>query len=1005
MARLLGRAFAIVEPTLKHLRFAAFALSLALIGFFACSQAAGQPSDPAKPDADTARREKVQEHVRRARRLIDFGRPLLAKKQLDLALGLDAANRDVLLWQLRLFTRSSGGADDAKKWAAALARSFADDYEACFEIANYLFITQADLRGPNPTKPEEVKAALERLKVEMEVYNALADYVVEPGDKLPEAASAKSDLSLAWLARASKQTPKTGEVASLAAQELDFRARRFLSFSRLDSTLRSFGDAAMKLSERAAPLFRRVHQSDPADMLSRAALCGVLFRLGKHEEARRECESVLLVSGEDAPVSNKVMFILIDVAAALGDLDLLIANLERRDRIFNDIDSALDLSAARRIRDQKWSLERWREYRLVYDLRGDARMQGCGELLAAQPDFAEVHLLAAEAMIARAEMLRNEPEVRNSWYEGAIKAVDQAGDLGVKLADAARLKALALWHLGRFKEAGACFEQTAKLDPDDDFARRYARASVDIDAKRYTVEDYMIMLGLQREGDFKAQRSLLESLTKRAPKFFDAWLMLGEVSYLLSMHEDALEAYTHALELGPDNLASLYGAGFSALYLGKFDIALKHWDNLNALKPDYKGTARWRRIVGSAKAKEGSARKKAIMFWLGGSTPTDSASTRLDNLEKAVAADPTFSEAAIDLARLLREEAPKNPERGPLMVARAERLLASAHENAQDDAARGAARLELGRVRIALKKYETAAEDFESSFALSPGDGTALLMAALARRANGDEAGASGDMRKLYAEVPGTLLVRPSGQVLTLLDLRPVAVQGPKYVTPAWALGEKLKYGVAISAEGEGGEIGRHTVNWGFEMHVEVASTPELSGTWKLIVTFAPEAGAAAVPELEGLRLQVEISPWFGLVRNPLPENRRLADAVDPAITALCEALCIGLGESPIVQFYGWRNERTQGPAHFNDDTSAEAAIIEQLVGDTTVIKRVSAKGRHAGGDPEYVNEGGRVEARSELVGNKRTLRKVSVTIENESLAKTDDDVISSKLSVTLQAR
>lgn len=966
----------------------------------------GQGSEDANPAPKQDKRtpkELAQEHVRRARRLIDFGRPLLAKKQLDLALAQDPQSRDVMLWQLRLYTRSTGGAEDARKWAQALAKNFPDDYEACFEIANFLFITQPDLVAPNPGKDDEVKAALTRLKAEIEIFQELADYIVAPAETLPGAASPRADLSLAWLARASRQTPRTGEVCFLAAQELDFRARRFESFSKLHERFGPFGEAAQMLLERAEKLYRRVIETSALDLTARAALCQVLLRLKRYEEARRECDAALLLSGENAPVTNRLTAILIDVASATGDQELLIANLELRHRAYNDVDSALDLSAARRIRDSKWPFVRWREYRVVFGLRGEARLQGCGELLQLQPDFLEIHLLAAEALISRAETITENIEARNSWYEGAVKAVDKAAELGEKLPDASRLRALALWHLGRYEDAAEAFTRTARLDPEDEYARRYARAARDIAAGLYSAPDYMALLNLGRDSDFKLQRSLLESLVKRAPRFFDAWLMLGEVNFLQKFNEEALAAYKQALELGPENLQALYGAGFASINLGDYQQALKHWETLNALSDDYRGTRRWVRIARSALTK-GKARAEAVRTWIGASTPTDAPRNRKAQLEKAVEQDPTFSEALTDLARLLREEAVSSGERNIGMLERAEVLLGQAWQHAEDNYAKASARLELGRVRVQLRRFESAAEDMEAAFALDRDDGTSLMMAALARRALGDEAGAAALMRRLYAEVPDSILLRPSDQVLTLLGLAPVKAQGARAVTPRWTAGEKLKFDVSISGEGEGGEVGQHRAQWGFEMRVEVAATPENGGVWKLIVTFAPGA-AAAVPGLEELRLQVELSPWFGLVRNPLPASRALADAVDPAISALCDALCLGLGDSQILPPYGWRNERTQGPAHYSGEGYAEAAAVEQLVGDNLVVRRVAARGRYAGGDPEYVNDGGRVECVAELAGARCQLRRLTLTITNEQLAETDDDVISSKLSVKLTAR
>ncbi len=981
---------------MKPLTFAALTAFLVL----ACSSVHSQDAKP--PVDERPAKERVADHLRRAKRLADFGRPLLAQKQLDLAAGIEPASRDVMLAQLRLFTRTSGEIEGAAKWAQALAKSFPDDYEACFEVATYLFISQPDLQPPNPTKENEVKAAIERLDAELAVFLPLAAYVLEPSGALPSEAKPNSSLSLAWLARASQKSPRTGEVALLAAKELDVRAYRFTGFARLSDSLAPFSAAAKKLYEAAAPLYRRAFTANPEDLLSRAALCNALFCVGKFEEARKECEDTLLASGPRAPVTNRVVSILIDIATQVGDLELLLQNLEKRHKVYDDIDSALDLSAAKRIQAGKWPFARWREYRVVFDMRGEARLQGCGQLLEAQPDFLEVHLLAAEALIARAELIKDDAEARASWYKGALEAVARAGELTNTLPDASRLKALAHWHLGQFKEAGEAFARTAELDPDDGLATSYARAAREIAAGLYTASDFSMMGAAEGSNDFKQKRIELIGLTKRAPKYFDAWLALGEVSYLLRMFQEAATAYDKALELSAENLQALYGSGHARLNMGEFEAAERRFTKIEELRQNYRGISHWIVIVRKANEK-GEKRKKAVLRWLESKESNLSTQAQLDALQNAINADDTFSEALIDLAVMMREQAQSSAS-APLLLERAEKLLASAYLNADDDTQRASARLELGRVRIQLKSFEAAAMDFEAAFALEKGDGSALLMAALARRAMGDEAGAGADMRKLYAEVPGTLLLRPSEQALTLLDLVNVKAQGARHVTPNWSVGDKRKFDLLIEAAGEGGAVGRHVVNWSCTMQVEVASTPALSGTWKLIVTFSDVSGSA-MPEISNARLQVEISPWFGLVRNPLPEDGRMADALDPAVTALCEALCIGLGDSPIMPDYAWRNDRTQGPPHFQSEDSLEAAVIEKILGDTTVIRRVAAKGRHAGGDPAYVNDGGRVDACAEIVGERRVLRKLTLVIENEQLVASDDDVLSSRLSVTFKAK
>lgn len=59
--------------------------------------------------------------------------------------------------------------------------------------------------------------------------------------------------------------------------------------------------------------------------------------------------------------------------------------------------------------------------------------------------------------------------------------------------------------------------------------------------------------------------------------------LLGDMLLLLERPEDALDAYETALEISPNRLNSLYGAGRSAEMAGKVDASTRYYTQLAAL--------------------------------------------------------------------------------------------------------------------------------------------------------------------------------------------------------------------------------------------------------------------------------------------------------------------------------------------------------------------------------------------------------------------------------------
>jgi hypothetical protein len=212
-------------------------------------------------DVETDKR-LVLEYVARAKRLREFGYPLLARAQLDNAKKLDPNSRPMLIEYLRLYTRAEADARETLPYVRSLLELYPDDYDACYEIASWLFLTQEPPVPPNVNNKDDLQKALVRLDAEMVVYRELGKFVAKPAGALPDAAAGKPALPLAFLARCAKASP-TAEVSYLAARDLDLRAQDFDRWSRTDPNLeKSFGMAAQELYELALPLYQASAKSD-----------------------------------------------------------------------------------------------------------------------------------------------------------------------------------------------------------------------------------------------------------------------------------------------------------------------------------------------------------------------------------------------------------------------------------------------------------------------------------------------------------------------------------------------------------------------------------------------------------------------------------------------------------------------------------------------------------------------------------------------------------------------
>lgn len=946
-----------------------------------------RPARAQDAEADKRKREVI-DRVHRARRLREFGYPLLAKTQLELAKKLDPLSREMLLEYLRLYTR--GNSPDLKEtqpYVAALLEVFPDDYEACFEIGNFLYMTAEPPQAPNTRKPETVKAALDRLDAEMKVYRELGAFIAKPGANLPESAKGRPQLSLAYLARCAAKVPNSAEVNYLAASELYFRATTFQGWSLADASLAPFGKAAQELFTLAEPLFKSCAGSQEYAGSAAIHVVELLVRMSRFAEAKTAAAGAKVLNPGNLRVANALG----DIAENTRDIELLIEALRARLAVYEDSIRDLDLRVAVRIRDNKLPFTRWREYVELDLLGAQDRHKAIGLLIEAEPGLTELYFLQAVGclMFARTS---DQPRDTRQWLEAALAALDKCAAMGKDFPDWHRRRGLALWLLGRFEEAAAAYEETARQLPNDQLSRAYAYAGKEIARGDYTAADYEQYRALQEPGNFDEKRKELTELVKRAPKFTAALKALCEVSQILGDFELAFEAGTRALVLAPENLELLETTAQSALRTERYADSVRLFEKLSAAQPARHES---RRLLNLARdmAAAPENRRKAMQLWLQSQRPVESEASRRKKLEESLALDPNFCEALIDMAVLERAQNP----------VRAERLLETSLRHNRDEFTKLAAHRERGKLYAGARAYAKAVSEFESAYAAFKGDGTDLLLAALAHTQIGNHGDASAAMRKLFAEVPDSPVLRPGAGTLQRLGLSPARGDTPRRLGPAYAVGDKATFTVELAVEGEGaGQIGRK-LSLEYDATIEILASPENGGIWKLKVTFgnAPTSEFAALNQVTS---ELHISPWFGLVNEPAVVA--LDEVVNPALQAVVEGFTCGMGDAPVLPPWTWRNTLTKGPAHFGTDDSEEASCVAEVGGDSLTILRRALAGREvASGEDEDATEmtfSRGIRALTKLAGAKRAIHECGFEIGRKELSKDRDDVVTSRLFVRL---
>jgi predicted O-linked N-acetylglucosamine transferase (SPINDLY family) len=94
-------------------------------------------------------------------------------------------------------------------------------------------------------------------------------------------------------------------------------------------------------------------------------------------------------------------------------------------------------------------------------------------------------------------------------------------------------------------------------------------------------------LRIYREGRLEQAEAVYLAIIAKAPDYFDAHLMLGDVLAELQRHDAAIASYDRALQIKPDNTEALYNRGNSLLHLNRNEEAAASYDRALASTPDH----------------------------------------------------------------------------------------------------------------------------------------------------------------------------------------------------------------------------------------------------------------------------------------------------------------------------------------------------------------------------------------------------------------------------------
>jgi tetratricopeptide (TPR) repeat protein len=201
------------------------------------------------------------------------------------------------------------------------------------------------------------------------------------------------------------------------------------------------------------------------------------------------------------------------------------------------------------------------------------------------PGFARAHETLADALIMQGKL----PQ--------ALEALDRAAELEPGNASVRFKRGKVYDGLGREDEAAKQFEESIKLTVR---GLRLQRMGNVREAERIyrdvllrdpdNVDALRLLAGIaMRAKQWGDAEVLLEKALEKAPDFVQGWLDLGQARHEQDRTDDALEAFSHAMRLEPDQSNARASAATTNAMAGRHDEALRLFDEALRRKPDHAG--------------------------------------------------------------------------------------------------------------------------------------------------------------------------------------------------------------------------------------------------------------------------------------------------------------------------------------------------------------------------------------------------------------------------------
>jgi len=215
-----------------------------------------------------------------------------------------------------------------------------------------------------------------------------------------------------------------------------------------------------------------------------------------------------------------------------------------------------------------------------------------------------------EALKCFDEAIKIHPEYAVAWlnrgfalrglgrFEEVLECYKRATEIDPGYIEAWLNRGFALRGLGRFEEALDCFDKVIKKDPANTEAwagKGFVFDKLNRVAETVTCYDEALRLN-PSHGWAKERRKALENefgtrLPKRALQLNEnavGWYDKGNTLAVLGRFEDAIKCYDEAIRIEPSYAASWYSKGIALSELGIFEEAVRCYDEVIRIDPSFK---------------------------------------------------------------------------------------------------------------------------------------------------------------------------------------------------------------------------------------------------------------------------------------------------------------------------------------------------------------------------------------------------------------------------------